>query len=181
MENTVPNSTKVAFKWSIIYAIIAIIITYTFQFLNIDQNSGAKYIGFIPFVAFLLLAQKEYKDQLGGYLTFGQGFGTGFKYSLFSGLIIAVFIYIYLAFLSPQILDQAMAAQQDKLTQQGNLSSEQIQQSMDIARKFGPIIGAVFTVIIDAAFGAIVALIGAAIFKKDPPMFAAVSDNEVVE
>ena len=181
MENTVPNSAKVAFKWSIIYAIITIVITYTFQFLNIDQNSGVKYIGFIPFIAFLFLAQKEYKDQLGGYLTFGQGFGAGFKYSLFSGLIIAVFIYIYLAFLSPQILDQAMTAQQDKMTQQGNLSPEQIQQSMSIARKFGPIIASVFTVIIDVALGAIIALIGAAIFKKEPPMFAAVNDNEVVE
>lgn len=180
MENTAPNSSKVAFKWSIIYAIIAIVITYTFQFLNIDQNSSIKYVGFIPFVAFLFLSQKEYKDQLGGYLTFGQGFGNGFVYSLFAGLIMAVFIYIYLTFLSPQVLDQALAAQRDKMAEK-NMTSEQIDQAMSIAKNWGPIIGAVGTVIVDAVVGAIFALIGAAIFKKEPPMFAAVSDNEVVE
>ena len=180
MEKTVPNSTKVAFKWSIIYAIIAIVITYTFQFLNIDQNSSIKYVGFIPFLAFIFLAQKEYKDQLGGYLTFGQGFGTGFKYSLFSGLIMAVFIYIYLSFLSPQVLDQALATQRDAMAAK-NMTSEQIDQAMSIAKNWGPIIGAIGTVFVDAAIGAIFALIGAAIFKNEPPMFAAVSDDEVVE
>lgn len=180
MENTVPNSSKIAVKWSIIYAIVAIVITYTFQFLNIDQNSSIKYVGFIPFIAFLFLSQKEYKDQLGGYLTFGQGFGNGFLFSLFSGLIMAVFIYIYLTFLSPQILEQALATQQDKMAEKG-MTTEQINQAMGIAKSWGPIIGAVGTVIADAVVGAIFALMGAAIFKKEPPMFAAVSDNEVVE
>jgi hypothetical protein len=180
MENTAPSSTKVAFKWSIICTIVAIIITYTFQFLNIDQNSGIKYVGIVPFIAFLLLAQKEFKDQLGGYLTFGQGFGVGFKFSLFTGLIMAVFIYVYLAILSPQILDQALATQQDQMTQKG-MTSEQIDQAMSIAKHWGPLFGALGTIIFDAIIGAIIALIGAAIFKKDPPMFAAVNDSETVE
>ena len=179
MENK-PNSTKVAFKWSIICVVVAIVITYTFQFLNIDQNSGIKYVGFIPFIAFLLLAQKEFKDQLGGYLTFGQGFGAGFKFSLFTGLITAVFIYLYLGYLSPQVLDQALATQQDQMAKKG-MTSEQIEQAMSIAKHWGPLFGAIGTIIFDAAAGAIIALIGAAIFKNDPPMFAAVSDSEVVE
>jgi hypothetical protein len=179
MENA-PNSTKVAFKWSIIGTIVAIVITYTFQFLNIDQNSGIKYVGIIPFIAFLLLAQKEFKDQLGGYLTFGQGFGAGFKFSLFTGLIMAVFIYLYLGYLSPQILDQALVTQQDQMAQKG-MTTEQTEQAMSIAKHWGPLFGAIGTIIFDTAVGAIIALIGAAIFKKDPPMFAAVSDNEVVE
>src|ERR1700744_3962600 len=145
MENK-PNSTKVAFKWCIINVVVSIVITYTFQFLNIDQNSGIKYVGLIPFIAFLFLAQKEFKDQLGGYLTFGQGFGAGFKFSLFSGLIMAVFIYIYLGYLSPQILDQALASQQDKMTQKG-MTSEQIEQAASITKSWGPLFGAVGTVI----------------------------------
>lgn len=180
MENQGISSTKVAFKWSIICVIVAIVITYTFQFLNIDQNSGIKYVGILPFIAFLLLAQKEFKDQLGGYLTFGQGFGAGFKFSIFTGLIMSVFIYVYLAILSPQVLDQALAAQQDQMTKKG-MTSEQIDQAMNIAKHWGPLFGAVGTIIFDAIIGAIVALIGAAIFKNEPPMFAAVSDNEVIE
>jgi hypothetical protein len=167
MENVIPNATKVATKWAVIYVITSIVITYLFQLLNIDQNSGVKYISYIPFIAFLLLAQKEYKDQLGGFITFGQGFSAGFRYAVFGGLMLAVFIFIYLTFLSPQILEQSIASQQDKFKEQG-LSSEQIDKANEIGKKYGPIIGAFVAAIGLAICGAIIALIGAAIFKKEP-------------
>jgi hypothetical protein len=166
METAIQNPTKIASKWAIIYVITSIVITYAFQLLNIDQSSSMKYLGYIPFIAFLFLTQKEYKDQLGGYLTFGQGFSSGFRYAVFSGLLLAVFIYIYLAFLSPQVLEQSMTQQQGKMAEQG-LSQEQIDKTLEIGKKYGPIIGAFGAAIGSAVLGAILALIGAAIFKKE--------------
>jgi hypothetical protein len=181
MENiaTAPNSTKIATKWAIIYVVVSIVITYTFQILNVDQNSAVKYVGYIPFLAFLLLAQKEYKDQLNGYLTFGQGFSAGFRYAVFSGLLLAVFIFIYLSFLSPQVLEQSMAAQQEVMSQKG-LSSAQIDKTLEIGKKYGPIIGAFVAAVGTPIAGAIVALIGAAIFKKDPPPFIPEESEPIV-
>jgi hypothetical protein len=171
MENKAPSSNPVAFKWAIIYVITAIIITYAFQFLNIDQSSPAKYLSYIPFIAFMFLAQKEYKDQLGGYLTFSQGLGSGFKYAIISGVIMAVFFYLYFTFLSPQVYEQILTATQDKLTQEGKLSSDQIETTISFMKRFG-IISIVFGSIIGSAFfGVIVALIGAAIFKNEKPPF----------
>jgi hypothetical protein len=173
MENIAVNPKKIAFKWSLIYLVTSIVITYLFQFMNVDQSSGAKYISYIPFLVYLLLAQKEYKDGLGGYLTFGEGFSTGFLFSIFSGLLLAVFVYIYLSFLSPQIFEQAINTAQDKLTEQGNLSSQQIDTAMQITRKYGVILGTVGAVFGSAIIGAIFALIGAAIFKNPRPPFEA--------
>lgn len=166
MENTVPNSSKVATKWAVIYVLTSIVITYLFQFLNVDQTSGVKFIGYIPFIAFLFLAQKEYRDQLNGFMTFGEGFSAGFRYAVVAGLILAVFIYIYLTFLSPQILEQSIASQQDKFKEQ-NMTPEQIEKANEIGRKYGPIIGAFGAAIGSAVIGAILALIGAAIFKRE--------------
>ncbi|HWZ13816.1 MAG TPA: DUF4199 domain-containing protein [Mucilaginibacter sp.] len=160
------NATKVATKWAVIYVITSIVITYLFQLLNIDQSSGVKYLGYIPFIAFLLLAQKEYRDQLGGFMSFGDGFSAGFRYAVFAGVMLAVFIFIYLTFLSPQILEQSIASQQGKFKEQG-LSSEQIERANDIGRKYGAVIGAFGAAIGSAILGAILALIGAAIFKKE--------------
>jgi hypothetical protein len=168
METTKPSSINIAIKWAVIYVITSIIITYAFQFLNIDQNSGMKYLSYIPFIAFLLLVQKEFKDLLGGYLTFGEGFMSGFLYSVFSGIMLAIFMYIYLSFLSPQILVQAMESQRDKFAQQG-MSSDQIDTTIEMTKKYGAIIAVVATLIMTPIFGAIVALIGAAIFKKERP------------
>lgn len=168
---TIANQNNIVLKWTLISVITSIIITYVFQFANVDQNSGMKYLSYIPFMVYLFLAQKEYKDQLGGYITFGQAFSTGFKYAIFTGIILAIFIYLYLSLLSPQVFEKAMSDAQQKMTDQGQLSSEQIDSAMQISRKYGVILGAIGSVIGSAIIGAILSLIGAAIFKHEKPLF----------
>ena len=175
---TIVNQNKIVLKWTLISVITSIVITYIFQFANVDQSSGIKYLSSIPFIVYLFLAQKEYKDQLGGYISFGKAFSTGFKYAIFSGIILAIFTYLYLAILSPQIYDKAMADAQQKLTDQGTLSSEQIDTTMEISRKYGVILATVGIVIFDAFIGAILALIGAAIFKHERPLFIAEENTD---
>jgi NADH:ubiquinone oxidoreductase subunit 6 (subunit J) len=170
METTV-NQNQIVLKWTAINVITAIVITYIFQFANVDQASSIKYLGYIPFIIFLFLAQKEYKDQMAGYITFGQGFLTGFKVALFSGLILAVFTYIYFAFLSPQVLEKILTDSQQKMTDQGNLSSDQIDTSMEFLRKYIMIFSVIGVALMDTMIGVILALIGAAILKKEKPLF----------
>jgi len=179
MENVKPSPSKPAFKWAIIYFVTSIVITYIFQFMDMSQSTAAKLIGYIPFIAFLFLTQKEYKDQMGGYVSFGETFLPGFLYSLFAGLMLAVFVFIYLKYLSPQVLEQAISDQKDKLVSQG-LSEDQIDNANNITRKYGAIIGAVFTAILMPIIGAIIALIGAAIFKKERSPFDPEPTNPTV-
>jgi hypothetical protein len=178
MENTKPNTNAIVFKWTIIYVITSIVITYAFQFLNIDQSSAARYITYVPFIIYLFLAQKEYKDQAGGYLTFGQGFVTGLLYSVYSGILLAIFIYIYFKFLSPQIWDQALTAAQDKMTSAGTMSSEQVDTAMQMTRSYGILFAVIGTVFAFSFFGTIISLITAAIIKQDPPPFIPADDVE---
>ncbi|MGZ3757666.1 MAG: DUF4199 domain-containing protein [Mucilaginibacter sp.] len=162
----VQNPTKVATKWAFIYALTAIVITYAFQFLNVDPTSPLKYITYVPFIAFLMMAQKEYRDVTGGYISFGDAFSTGFRFSLFAGLLIAVFSYLYLAILSPGVWDKVLDSTRTQLEAK-NMSSAQIDQAMAITKKWGPLIGAFGAAIAYAIFGAVLSLIGAAIFKKE--------------
>jgi hypothetical protein len=170
MEQLPANATKVATKWALIYVLTAIVITYIIQFANLDPDSPVKYLSYIPFIAFLLLAQKEYKDQLGGYIKFGEAFSAGFKFALFSGLLLAVFIYVYLTFLSPEVLSKTMELQRDKMAAQG-LSGEQIDKGIEIGKKYGAILGAIGAAIVYTILGVIIGLIGAAIFKKERSAF----------
>jgi hypothetical protein len=166
MENVNKSYVNLSVKWAVIYVITSIVITYVFQFLNIDQASPVRYLAYIPYIAFLLLAQKEYKDQLGGFIKFGEGFMAGFIYSVIAGVILAIFIYLYLAILSPQVLEQSLAAQHDKFVEKG-LSEDQINQANEMGRKYGAIFGAVAVLFFTPITGAIISLIGAAIFKKE--------------
>jgi Protein of unknown function (DUF4199) len=170
MEQTAPNPTKVATKWALIYLITAIVITYIIQFSKLDPNSPVKYLAYIPFIVFLLLAQKEYKDQLGGYLKFGEGLSTGFRFGLFAGLLFGVFIYIYLAILSPEVLAQTADSQRDAMAAKG-LSAEQIDKGIEMTKKYGAYFASFGLAIWYAILGVIIGLIGAAIFKKERSPF----------
>jgi len=170
MEQLQPNPTKIATKWALIYLVTAIIITYVIQFLNLDPNSPVKYLSYLSFIAFLLLAQKEYKDQLGGYIKFGQAFSAGFRFGLFAGLLFGLFLYIYLAFLSPDMLAKSIDSQRDAMAAKG-LSEEQVEKGIEMAKKYGAIFGAFGVAIWYAILGVILGLIGAAIFKKERSPF----------
>ena len=74
-----PNQTSIATKWALISVVTSIVITYVFQYANIDPTSPLKYVTYVPFIVFLLLAQNEFKTLNGGYATFGQAFSTGFS------------------------------------------------------------------------------------------------------
>lgn len=161
-----PNPTKIATKWALISLLVAIVITYIIQFTNMDINSPAKYLGYIPFLGCLFLTQKEFRDELGGFITFNQGFSAGFRYAVFNGLLLAVFTYLYLAILSPAIFEKSLEASQNQMATKG-MSQEQIDKAMEIAKKWGPVGGAFFLAIWYAIVGAIISLIGAAIFKKE--------------
>ena len=166
METTKPKSSNIALKWAVFNVLVSIIITYVIQFANLDPNSPVKYLSFIPFVAFLFLTQKEYRDKLGGYMTFGEGFLSGFLFSVFAGLMGAVFVYIYYTFLSPQMFQQIIDASQTAMQEKG-LPSDQVEHSTEILKKFGVLLTTVGSVFGSAFLGVIIALIGAAIFKKE--------------
>lgn len=170
MTDLAPNPTKVATKWALIFLITSIVLTYAIQFASADPNSPLKYIGYLPFIIFLILAQKEYKDQQGGFLTFGEGFSTGLRYSVFAGLLIAVFTFIYLTFLNPEVMAKAAENARAQMEAKG-MSSEDIDKAVSMTKKIGPAVGSFVIAIIDTIVGIIVALIGASALKKERSPF----------
>ena len=168
MEQAAPSSAKIAIKWSLIYVLVAIVITYAIEIAKLSVNSPVKYVTYVILIIFLLLAQKEHRDKQGGYITFGNAFVTGMLYGIFAGILTAIFVYIYLSILSPEVFAQAIEQQRQTMVEAGKLSGDQVDKAMDIAKKYGPILGSVATVFIYAILGVIVGLIGAAILKREP-------------
>jgi energy-converting hydrogenase Eha subunit A len=168
---TPANPTKVATKWALIATATSIVLTFVYQFLNVAQDSPARYISILPSIAFIILAQIEYKEMLGGHITFGKAFSTGFRVGLFAGILGAVFMFIYVSYIYPEFIPQMMEAQKAKMAEK-NMSDEQIEQAMRMTSKMmSPIWLSFFAAVGGAISGAIISLITAAIVKKDPPPF----------
>jgi Protein of unknown function (DUF4199) len=168
MENVKKGYFNLSAKWAVIYIITSIVITYAFQFLDVDQStSPLRFLVYVPLIAFLFLAQKEYRDQLGGFITFGQGFITGLVYAVIVGILAAIFTYLYFTFLSPQAWEQVLAASRDSMSANKNITSDQAERAMEFTTKYGIMFAAAGAVIGTPIVGAIISLIGAAIFKKE--------------
>ena len=161
-----PNPTKVATKWALINLAASVVFTYGTQLLNLDPNGPTKWIGTVLMIAFLLLTQVEYRKELGGYMTFGQGFSAGFRYAVFGGLLVAVFTALYYSILSPDAFVKVMEPSRIAMEQKG-MSSEEVEKAMSISLKYGWLFAAFGVAVIYAIMGAIVSLIGAAVFKKE--------------
>jgi hypothetical protein len=80
-------------------------------------------------------------------------------------MIIYVIIFIYLF---PDVKEKGMEAARKSMQERGNLSPEQINQSMEFTKKFFMVFIIAGTLIGYLIFGAIASLVGAAVTKKNP-------------
>jgi hypothetical protein len=100
-------------------------------------------------------------------MSFGEGFMTGFKYTVITAILGCLFAYIYWTLLSPQMFQQLVdQAKEQSATK--NLTDEQMAMQ---ARFLTPGFFTIIALIASLVSGTIIALIGAAIFKKDKPLF----------
>jgi hypothetical protein len=142
--------------------------------LNMTNNaeSPARYLGLLLLAAGIVIGTLNYRDKIqGGYAGFGKCLSTGVLISLMAGVLAAIFVFVYMTYINPGMIEQMMEKVQAQWEKQG-LTSEQIEQASSMAKRFmGPGIMTVFTVIGYGIMGTIIALIASAFIKKDPPLF----------
>ena len=109
-----------------------------------------------------------YANQKDGYVTFGNVFVHGFKMSVVIALIIILYSVFSVTILFPDMKEKALEIARKRMEERGNLTDSQIEQGLDMTKKFfiafmigGILLGTLI-------FGAIASLIGAAIAKKKP-------------
>lgn len=174
METT---TTQTALKWGAIAGIIGIALTLIGYLMKVEGNTVYGIVsGLFTFLllpsTILYLAMADFKKSNSGFISYGQGLGIGAMTGGVAGLLSGIFNFIYLKFVDNSVMERIKEMQISKMEEQG-LSSEQIDQSMEIAGKFmGPgmiLVGSIFMLVL-VYF--IVSLIVSAIQKHEKPFFA---------
>lgn len=107
------------------------------------------------------------KNDLGGYLSIGRGIGFGTLAGLMVGLLSAVWAYIFMTWIAPDMTEMIRQATMQQMADSG-LDEDQIEQQMQIAEKFmTPGVMAIFVTIFSVIFGFVIGLISGAILKKE--------------
>jgi hypothetical protein len=170
MEN---KNTSVFYNgliWGVILGLVGIVYNVILYMLGQNLNQTLGYLGIIITIAVLIIAIRSFRDNIrGGVLPFGPAFSFGFVVILVSSVIGIIYAYILWTVIDPDIITKMKDMQMEKMLEQG-VPEEALDQAMEISGKFmTPLMMTIFGLVSSVFMGTIVALIIAAIFKKNEP------------
>lgn len=166
MEQTITTPVTKGIAISLILIVIALA-TY---FLDLSDNKAMQYLGYIIFIAAIIWAVNSYGKQINYNSTFGNYFAHGFKVSAIVTIFMIIFTVIFIL-LFPEIKEKGMETARKSMEAKGNMSQEQINQAIGITQKFFMVFVLGAALVFYLFFGAVGALIGAGITKKNPERF----------
>ncbi|RZJ94444.1 MAG: DUF4199 domain-containing protein [Hymenobacter sp.] len=170
--STVPvTTTSVGLRYGLITGITSIIISFLLNVTHLEQ-SPAKWLTLVVLVVGIMMAQKAFRQANGEFMSYGQGLGVGMMLAAVSSVLSAIFSYVYVAFIDPEMPARILEKGRADLEARGNMSDAQIDQAMHWTAMLvqGPALIAI-ALIGGLILGLIVSLITAAIFKNPKPEF----------
>lgn len=123
-------------RYGLIMSVISIVMFLGMSFANVDMSSGIGRWVSIPIVFVVLyLAQKYFMDNGDGFMTYGQGIGITWWFSLVSIVVYCAFFFAYISFIDGSFVE-TIKQQQIQQMQERGMSDEQIDQAMSISAMF---------------------------------------------
>ncbi|MCT4590777.1 MAG: DUF4199 domain-containing protein [Carboxylicivirga sp.] len=137
--------------------------------------------GFLPLIIGLIIIIRNYRKELGGFMSLKQGMLYGTYVTFVAAVIVAIYSLAFNNFIEPDYVKKTQEAIMEKTYQFMESSGvpqqaidEQIekmekgmQKEVESAKLLGPLKSILWTTI----FGFVISLILAAILKKERPMF----------
>ena len=169
-ENVTPMN--VGMKYGVILGLVGVAIGSIMYFTGFSLKSAADpSMGWITSIltnavvfGFIYMGLKYFRDSNEGQMTFGEGLSSAMFIGLISGLIIAVYNYIFLAFIAPDFMAQVMEISMENQ----DMTEEQLEATEGMMGAFSsPIFGA-FMAFLMRIFGALIwGCLASAILKKE--------------
>ena len=163
MEQKITSTTTKG----LIIGLILVVLGLAMYFLKIDVNGPMRWVQLIIFVAGIIWAVMTYGKQLNYNSTFGNYFAHGFKVAAVATVILIIYLIIF-NLLFPDFKETAIEQARKKMSEKNNMTPEQIDQAITITKKFFMVFAIGGLVVVNLICGAIAALIGAGVTKKEP-------------
>ena len=123
-------------RYGIIGGVIGIAYFLIVNVTGGDMTQGVwRWLSYPITIAIVFLAQKYYKENGDGFMSYGQGIGISFWTGLVSGVITSIFMYIYIKFIDASFLEMIKDKQLEQMEARG-MSQEQIDQAMKFSGMF---------------------------------------------
>jgi len=136
------NNSKPAFMPSltagILLGIILVVYSLILYLAGLNENQWLSAVSYVITAIVLYFVIINFRDkQQNGFLSYGKGVTVGLLTGLFASVIFAIFTYIYLTYIDPSILEQAMVKAEESVLQSNpNMSDEDLDRAMGFIEIF---------------------------------------------
>jgi hypothetical protein len=151
----------------VIITLLLIVFGLIIYFSGQMGNKSLSYLQYIVLIAGIIWSCISYAKQMNGNVTFGNVFAHGFKTTAVVAALLAVYTFIAVKFLFPDIVDKSLEMAKKEMESK-NLTEEQMQAALDMTRKFFLPFAIGGILVMFAIIGCVSSLVGAAIAKKNP-------------
>jgi hypothetical protein len=173
MENQL-STKKFALTYGLILGLIAVLLAVLGYVMGAVEKaeSWPSWIFYLIFAIFIFYAVFTYRKQNGGYMTLGQALKAGVSVAVISGVIYALYNYVFFTFIEPDIIERIMATAEEKMMiDNPQLTDDQVEMALSWAEKFAnPIFGGAVLIVMSAFFGFIWSLFAGLIWKREEPV-----------
>lgn len=169
--NEIVTPASVGVRFGLLTGLVSIIASFGINATHLE-SSPARYLTTGVLVVGIILAQRDFKQRNAGFMSYGQGLGSGTMLSVVVGLLSTAFTYVYANFVDPEMMTRVLDKARTDMEVKGSMSDAQIDQAMAMSSKFtsGPIL--LVIVIVGSIFtGLIISLITSAFIKNAKPEF----------
>ena len=164
MEQKVSTPVQKGLIISLVLIVFGLVLYFTNQYMN----KTLSYLQYVILIAGIIWSCNIYAKQMNGNVTFGNVFAHGFKTTAFVAALMAVYTLLAVKFIFPEMMDKIMEAARQEMLKAGQMSEDQIDQGIEMGKKFFVPFAIGGIIFFFALVGAIGSLIGAAIAKKNP-------------
>jgi len=127
--------SQISIRYGLITSLVLVVYSLIVQMAGYDTDTALGYLSYVILVVGIYMAQKAFKDQGDGFMSYGQGLGLGTIISAFSGFFVGVFSYLYFKMVDETAIEMAIEETRIGLENQG-LDDELIDQTMAISEQF---------------------------------------------
>ncbi len=163
---------KASLNHGLIISAIMIVITLVLYLIGQLHNTAAGWISFAIMIIALVWAMINYKkENLGGFMTYGQGLGYAVMVGLWVGIFTGVFALLLYGVISPELIAEEKAMiERNVFRQFEQMDYDQQLGMINLQQRFiTPYWKLIFSILGGAFNGLIVGLIASAFVKKSNP------------
>lgn len=151
----------------LVLALVLILFSLILFFTGQSENKSLGWIQIALYGLAIIWSCTNYSEQMKGNVTFGNVFAHGFKTGAAATAIVLVYTFVFIKFVSPELIDKAIIQARIKW-EEAKMSASDMNKTEEWLRKYFVSLAIGGALLMYMVGGLIFSLIGSAVAKKNP-------------